>query len=490
MPSMPTTNTLLDAYFPALYYKQLATIDFWVFAIPVVFALVQYILAVPAELRHLPRVSPYATIWSYARRESVDSRVKRLILPFARRGDGVVLVYMLGKWGVHVIDASLVKMVCQDMNKFPKKNYQDHLHFTFLSGPNVVFSNGEMWKRHSASVKAAFDREIPVHRFVTLAYELFARMGDKGRYRFSDLVQRYTLDVVGTALLGHNFQAMQASADSFVDHFNRVMSRIATPTRLIFPFLDEWFPRHSVINDVDALNTRYDNLLKMKRQELGQDLLSYLLEDSSLSNEELRSNLAILFSAGHDTTSGALSTAVYHLAKHPEYQDKARDEVLAVLDGRAEPTLQDLSNLPFLSACIKEALRINSPISLLPARWVAEPTMIGNYAIPANTSIVPNVCAVHHNENNWPEPQKFDPFRFIDIRQKATINIPFGTGPRQCVARQFSLFEQRTLLCMLLIHYQWSLPKKSPHSQQVQNEFGAFGLSIPHHLDVDFEKRK
>lgn len=75
------------------------------------------------------------------------------------------------------------------MTRFPKKNYQDHLHFTFLSGSNVVFSNGAMWKRHSASVKAAFDREIPVHRFVTLSYELFERMGSGGVYRFTDLAQ-------------------------------------------------------------------------------------------------------------------------------------------------------------------------------------------------------------------------------------------------------------------------------------------------------------
>jgi cytochrome P450 len=489
MPS--SANPPLDAYLSTFYHKQLASVDLrWLLVVGALFAFVQYLLAVPAELRHLPKVSPYATIWSYARRESVDSRVRRLILPFARRGEGVVLVYMLGKWGVHVLDANLVKTVCQDMERFPKKNYQDHLHFTFLSGPNVVFSNGDMWKRHSASVKAAFDREIPVHRFVTLSHELFERMGDGGLHRFSDLVQRYTLDVVGTALLGHNFQALQASEDSFVDHFNRVMSRIATPTRLIFPFLDDWFPRHAVIEDVNALNARYDGLLQLKRQDLGLDLLSYLLEDSTLTNEEMRSNLAILFSAGHDTTSGALSTAIYHLAKHPEHQSKARDEVLSVLGGRTEPTYQDLSNIPFLNACIKEALRINSPISLLPARWTLEPVTLGKYYIPANTSVVPNVCAVHQNDNNWPDAQKFDPYRFIDTRQKAAINIPFGTGPRQCVARQFSLFEQRTLLCMLLVNYEWSLPADSMHAHQVKNEFGAFGLSIPHDLDVDFVRRK
>lgn len=105
--------------------------------------------------------------------------------------------------------------------------------------------------------------------------------------------------MVGTALLGHNFQALQAFEDSFVDHFNRVMSRIATPTRLIFPFLDDWFPRHDVIDDVNSLNSRYDGLMQMKKKDLGHDLLSYLLDDVTLSNEELRSNLAILFSAGH-----------------------------------------------------------------------------------------------------------------------------------------------------------------------------------------------
>ncbi|KAG5652534.1 hypothetical protein H0H81_004691 [Sphagnurus paluster] len=487
---MPSSASL-DAFLSAFYNKQLAPIDLrWLVLVGGLYAFVQYLVAVPADLRHLPKVSPYATIWSYARRESVDCRVRRLILPFAKRGEPVVLVYMLGKWGVHVLDANLVKTVCQDMERFPKKNYQDHLHFSFLSGPNVVFSNGEMWKRHSASVKAAFDREIPVHRFVTLSHELFERMGSGGVLRFSDLVQRYTLDVVGTALLGHNFQAMQAAEDSFVDHFNRVMGKIATPTRLIFPFLDDWFPRHAVIEDVNALNTRYDGLLQLKRQDLGLDLLSYLLEDQTLTNEEMRSNLAILFSAGHDTTSGALSTAIYHLAKNPEYQSKARDEVLSVLAGRTEPTLEDLSNIPFLNACIKEALRINSPISLLPARWTVEPVNLGKYYIAAGVSIVPNVCAIHQNDANWPDAQKFDPYRFIDTRQRAVINIPFGTGPRQCVARQFSLFEQRTLLCMLLLNYEWSLPAGSPHARRVQNEFGAFGLSIPHHLDVEFIQRK
>jgi len=77
------------------------------------------------------------------------------------------------------------------------------------------------------------------------------------------------------------------------------MSKIASPIRLILPFLDDWFPRHAVIQEVHALNARYGALLDAKKNDLGLDLLSYLLEDSALSTEELISNFSILFSAGH-----------------------------------------------------------------------------------------------------------------------------------------------------------------------------------------------
>lgn len=62
------------------------------------------VFRVPSNLRHLPRISPYPVIWSYICKESVDRRIKRLVLPIAEKGHGVCLVWMLGKWGVHVVD--------------------------------------------------------------------------------------------------------------------------------------------------------------------------------------------------------------------------------------------------------------------------------------------------------------------------------------------------------------------------------------------------
>ncbi|KAJ7439659.1 cytochrome P450 [Mycena latifolia] len=384
------------------------------------------------------------------------------------QGEGAVAVYMLGKWGVHLLDPALIKLVCLDPTRFPKKNYQEHLHFTFLSGPNIVFSNGEQWRRHSASVKRTFNQSLPVYVFAELAEDVFKKIGKGGVWSWTEIMQKFTLDVVGRAALGHEFAALKFSANNelpLVD-FNRVMSTIVRRDRLMFPILDTLFPRQTVIDDVQALNARYDELLAEKRGKPGRDILSYLLEDTSLSHEELAPNLSILFSAGHDTTSGALSTAVYYL-------------------NRPRPAI----------VLIKESLRINSPISLLPARVCnTRDAVVGTYVLPEGVPIVPNIYAVHHNNHFHPDKSRFLPGRFLssphgeDMEIKGGTFIPFGTGPRQCPARQFSLFEQKTLLALLSMKYEFCLPEGSQHTGGLKNEFGAFGLSVPHALDVEFRE--
>ena len=121
---MSSSAPLHDVNLAGFYHKDLIIYDIRLAVlVGILVVLVRYLLAVPQELRHLPRVSPYATIWSYAIRESVDLRVRRLILPFARRGDGVVLVYMLGKWGVHVLDPNVGHGYLPQTLKTPTQYY-------------------------------------------------------------------------------------------------------------------------------------------------------------------------------------------------------------------------------------------------------------------------------------------------------------------------------------------------------------------------------
>lgn len=147
----------------------------------------------------------------------------------------------------------------------------------------------------------------------------------------------------------------------------------------------------------------------------------------------------------------------------------------------ADPTLAHLQGLPYTNACIREGLRINTPISYIVPRASAEATTLGKYAIPPQTSLILNLYAIHHSEEVYPDPHVFRPERFLDSHSSVSKDswIPFVNGPRQCPARNFALYEQRALICMLLREYEWALPEDSVHNDGLKNGFSPFALTVP-----------
>lgn len=158
--------------------------------------------------------------------------------------------------------------------------------------------------------------------------------------------------------------------------------------------------------------------------------------------------------------------------------------------GDDTPTAENLQRLPFLQACVREAMRVNNPSTTNIPRISDVPVQLGKYIVPANTPILLNMYGVMHNEAHWSSTEEFNPDRFLDgvsLDQKGWI--PFGLGPRQCPARAFSLTEQRTLLAMMLREYEWSLPVGSVHEERLKNSFSAFALNLPEDLDIIFKRR-
>lgn len=204
-----------------------------------------------------------------------------------------------------------------------------------------------------------------------------------------------------------------------------------------------------------------------------------------------------------DTAAGALSSFIYYLAKHPDIQAKLRAEVIAVLGGsntehREEPTQDNLQSMPYLTACIREALRLNTPITYIVPRICTRDIVVKggakdkSYAIPRGSSLIMNLTAVHHTEAYFKNADDFVPERFLpgatrtsDVSDSLTW-LPFATGPRQCPARNFAMYEIRVLASLLLTEWTWSLPADSPHAQTVINGFSPFALSLPKDLRVEF----
>jgi cytochrome P450 len=212
-----------------------------------------------------------------------------------------------------------------------------------------------------------------------------------------------------------------------------------------------------------------------------------------------------------ETTAGALSSIIYYLAKHPSFQTLARSEVdriLPSLPSSPDITIEILNNLPTVTACVQESMRMNNPSNYTLPRISNTPKTLGPYAIPSGTRMSFNASSVQHLERTFitPSHDTFDPTRFLvyptptDSDEK-TAGIPtvspltnqiavFGLGLRQCPARHFALWELRTILTLLLHKYTWSLPDSSPHSDRVINAF-SFGtsLNLPKDLDIVFTKR-
>jgi cytochrome P450 / NADPH-cytochrome P450 reductase len=164
--------------------------------------------------------------------------------------------------------------------------------------------------------------------------------------------------------------------------------------------------------------------------------------------------------AGHETTSGLLSFALYALIKHPEVLARAHDEVDRVLgtDLSVLPTYAQVHQVPFVKQILDETLRL-WPTAPVFTRHPYEDTVIGGkYRLEKDTGVTVFIGMLHRDPQVWGEdPERFDPDRFsVENRAKIPPNAykPFGDGQRACIGRQFALQEATLVLAMILQRFE------------------------------------
>ncbi|KAI9285819.1 cytochrome P450 [Umbelopsis sp. AD052] len=484
---------------------------------------------VPKQLRHIPAV-PY---WKYMRSalssESADVRTQKIVLPvLARSRNGVYLRPYRGGWTVCVAGPAAVKSLFIRKDDFPKHEsfslQRESLLNKFIGTENIVALNGHVWKKHRMIANPAFHRSMPVKLFGRLCEKMMIRFEKEGdglnNVDLPMFLQRFTLDVIGLAAFGYDFEALDTPENEKVDNYNEIMEGILRPIYFFFPILEKSFlwalpKRQQLHRKMDEMNKLFYNVIENKRKTLAnlkdsvedteKDLLTLMLEagedaaDSQhrLSDSELRDDLAIFFLAGHDTTSNALSFAIYFLAAHPHIQAKARTEVIEILgdgDDAVYPTSSQCSQMKYVYMVLKETLRICPPAPNTSPRKNTEDFELAGTFIPQGSSLTAEIYALHHNPAVWKNPETFDPERFGpggESEFKAGTGLPwlpFANGPRQCIGMNFSLAEQKVVLSMMLRKFTWTLPLDSINKDHVVLGKG-MGILSPQDLRVDFSKR-
>ncbi|GGV12737.1 cytochrome P450 [Actinomadura cremea] len=214
--------------------------------------------------------------------------------------------------------------------------------------------------------------------------------------------------------------------------------------------LEEFFYRH----------------LPAKRRDGGDDLFAALCQAETddghrFTDEDVVNHMIFALMAAHDTTTITLTTMSYYLAKYPEWQERLREESLAL--GRPRPGYEDLDAFTGIDMVMKESLRMVAPVPALPRKVVKDTSILG-FHVPAGTVVVVPMLSNHHMAQWWPEPERFDPERFSAERREDKAHkyawAPFGGGAHKCIGLYFAGMQVKTIMHQLLQRYRWSVPAR------------------------------
>lgn len=200
--------------------------------------------------------------------------------------------------------------------------------------------------------------------------------------------------------------------------------------------------------------------LPARRAGDGEDIFSVLcrveVDGERFSDDDVINHMIFLLMAAHDTSTITLSTMMQHLGQHPEWQQRCREESLAI--GSDSIEYGQLKELESLDLVMKESLRLVSPVPTLVRKTVRDTEVLGHF-VPADTMVAITPYFSHHMAELWPDPEAFDPGRFSAERREDKVHRmawqPFGAGVHKCIGLHFAGAEIKIVLHHLLRSFEW-----------------------------------
>ncbi len=281
-------------------------------------------------------------------------------------------------------------------------------------------------------------------------------------------MQKITLRVILKAVFGlQEGERLETLKTALVKRFEMTAKGIGS-TLIFLPFLRKDWGKLSPWGRVMAQQRYCDQLIYEEIRDRRAnpdndriDILNLLITATDeagegLNDEELRDELMTLLFAGHETTATALSWALYLIHNHPDVHQKLMEE-LASIGPDFDPIT--VFKLPYLTAICNETLRLYPVAMLTFFRQAERPTSLMGYELTANTVVVGSIYLNHRRPDIYPEPEKFNPDRFLKNQYSAYEFIPFGAGSRRCIGDALAKFEMKLVLATLLTQV-----KLQPHS--------------------------
>lgn len=234
-----------------------------------------------------------------------------------------------------------------------------------------------------------------------------------------------------------------------------------------------------LLEQAEDLEADLVELIDRRRRGPGgsHDVLSLLLRayehEGAISDEQLSGHVALLFGAAHLTTAHTLTWTLFLLSQHPDIAAACHEEALATLeggdlDGVGNPAIES----PLIERVVKESMRL-LPASAYVQRMCAEPVELGPLRLERGTPVVWSQFVTHHMPELFPDPERFDPDRWLTIKPSPYAYLPFGAGHRMCIGAALAMRILTVTLPALLANHGFEcVPGTNVEAKVVSTTFG------------------
>ena len=363
--------------------------------------------------------------------------------------------------------------------------------FVMLASPEAVKDvfRGDPHVLHSGEGNEFLSASVGTNSVLVLDDELHARQrrvllpplkGERMR-SFFDVMQATTLETIRAWSPGQTLRMIEPMQEITLKVILQVVLGVTSPAQLeefagkvrrvlelgrgrhgfilvkILPVSmlqrNRWLPFYRRLHELDvALFACIENCRQRPVSERGENVLADLLEafhedGTPLSDQEIRDALVTLILAGHDTTSVALAWVLEQTVSRVDVVQRIADELQRTTGG-GPPSAEQLSQLAYLDAAIRESLRVRTIMPFV-VRLTKTAFTADGREYPAGVVLCPCNHLVHRRGDLYPEPETFRPDRFMERRYAAHEWFPFGGGNRMCLGLAFAMYEMKVVLSTL-----------------------------------------
>ena len=387
-----------------------------------------------------------------------------------------------------------------------------------LLGVGVLLAEGEEHKHQRKNLMPAF-KYHHIRDLYSVFWEKSAQMvnlvtqeikdgkagtdtNDKGTViQFENWLSRCTLDIIGIAGMGFDFNAINNPDTELNNHYRTVFGGQSSSAARMLMFLGMIIPprlirllpleRNNTISDAaKSIRSISRKLIKDKQAALAanpdqqnKDILSVALESGAFTVENLVDQTMTFLAAGHETTATATSWALLELAQRPKLQADLRAEIRAQLPSFAPDTTSNIpmtadlldKSVPLLHAVCSEVLRYHAPVPMTRRETSVDTSILG-HPVPKGTNVFIVPWAVNFSTEQWgADALEFKPERWLDSHshgheqgqgqskahsggaESNFSNLTFLHGPRSCIGMSFAKAEFACLLAAVVGRFEFQI---------------------------------